>query len=166
MPVLYYANVTIHVLAAMLWLGGMFFLGVVGAPALRTIEPPAVRQRIFQQLGLRFRAAGWWAIGVLVVTGIINLHYRGWLHWDGVLGSAAFWRTGSGHALAFKLGAVAAMLTVSAVHDFVLGPRAGRAEPGSQRALMLRRRAALLARLNALLGVLLVVAAVRLARGG
>jgi putative copper export protein len=35
----YYINVTIHVLAAMLWLGGMFFLGAVGAPVLRTIEP-------------------------------------------------------------------------------------------------------------------------------
>jgi uncharacterized membrane protein len=37
MPALYYVNVTIHVLAAMLWLGGMFFLGVVGAPVLRAI---------------------------------------------------------------------------------------------------------------------------------
>ena len=166
MPVLYYANVTIHVLAAMLWLGGMFFLGVVGAPALRTIEPPAVRQRIFQQLGLRFRAAGWWAIGVLVVTGIINLHYRGWLHWDGVLASADFWRTGVGHALAAKLAAVTVMIAVSAIHDFLLGPAAGRAAPGSPRALTLRRRAALLARLNAFVGIAIVIAAVRLARGG
>jgi uncharacterized membrane protein len=156
----------VHVLAAMLWLGGMFFLGVVGAPVLRDIEPPAVRQKLFQRLGLRFRSAGWCAIGVLVATGVINLYYRGWLHWDGVLGSAAFWHTPTGHALAAKLAAVAAMITVSAVHDFVLGPRAGRAQPGSPRAVALRRRAALLARVNALLGVLLVAAAVRLARGG
>lgn len=166
MPALYYVNVTVHVLAAMLWLGGMFFLGVVGAPVLRAIEPPALRQKLFQQLGLRFRATGWWAIGVLVATGVVNLHYRGWLRWDGALGSAVFWRTAAGHALAMKLVAVTAMLIVSAVHDFVLGPRAGRAQPGSPRAAALRRRAALLARLNALLGVLVVVAAVRLARGG
>ncbi|HEU4643391.1 MAG TPA: DUF4149 domain-containing protein [Gemmatimonadaceae bacterium] len=166
MPELYYLNVTVHVLAAMLWLGGMFFLGVVGAPVLRDIDPPALRQKLFQRLGLRFRSAGWWAIGVLVVTGVINLHYRGWLRWDGVLGSAAFWETSTGHALAAKLSAVAAMITVSAVHDFVLGPRAGRAQPGSPGAVALRRRAALLARVNALLGVLVVVAAVRLARGG
>lgn len=166
MPELYYLNVTVHVLAAMLWLGGMFFLGVVGAPVLRDIDPPALRQKLFQRLGLRFRSAGWWAIGVLVVTGVINLHYRGWLRWDGVLGSATFWQTATGHALAAKLSAVAAMITVSAVHDFVLGPRAGRAQPGSPGAVALRRRAALLARVNALLGVLVVVAAVRLARGG
>lgn len=62
--------------------------------------------------------------------------------------------------------AVAAMVTISALHDFVHGPRAGRAAPGSPEAIALRKRAALYARLNAILGVLLVIAAVRLARGG
>jgi len=166
MPVLYYANVTVHVLAAMLWLGGMFFLGVVGAPVLREIEPPPLRQRLFQELGTRFRRVGWWAIGVLVLTGIVNLHYRGWLHWDGVWGSPAFWRTGTGHALMAKLTIVAIMISTSAVHDFVHGPRAGRATPGSPESLAFRRRAAQFARVNAILGVLLVIAAVRLVRGG
>ena len=166
MPVAYYVNVTIHVLAAMLWLGGMLFLGIVGAPVLRSVEPAALRQRLFHELGLRFRTAGWWAIGVLLLTGLVNLYYRGWLRWSGVLGAVGFWRTAPGHALCLKLVAVAAMLVVSAVHDFVLGPRAGRATAGSGRALQLRRRAALLARINALVGVLVVAAAVRLARGG
>lgn len=166
MPFLYYVNVTIHVLAAMFWLGGMFFLAVVGAPALRAVQPPALRQQLFQELGVRFRTAGWWAIGVLLVTGVLNLHYRHWLQWHGVLGNAAFWRTGQGHTLALKLTSVAAMLAVSAVHDFLVGPRAGLAPPGSPEALRLRRRAALLARANAVLGLIVVIAAVRLARGG
>jgi copper resistance protein D len=166
MPELYYANVTAHVLAAMLWLGGMLFLGVVGAPVLRQIEPAALRQKLFQQLGLRARTMGWWSIAVLIVTGTINLWYRGWLRWDGVLGSSEFWRTTTGRALAIKLVAVTAMVLVSATHDFLLGPMAGRALPGSPRALVLRRRAALLARANAIIGVVVVAAAVRLARGG
>lgn len=166
MPALYYINVTIHVLAAMLWLGGMFFLGVVGAPVLRAIEPPPLRQRLFQQLGSRFRLVGWWAIGVLLVTGVINLYFRGWLHWNGVLASASFWRTGVGLALVAKLSIVLVMVGTSAVHDFIQGPRAGRAAPGSPEAIGFRRRAALLARVNAILGVLLVIAAVRLARPG
>ena len=166
MPVLYYVNVTTHVLAAMLWLGGMFFFGVVGAPVLRAIEPPPLRQRLFQELGSRFRRVGWSAIGVLIVTGVINLHYRGWLHWQSSLGSLAFWRTDVGHALAAKLTAVVLMLSINAIHDFILGPRAGRAAPRSPAAIAFRKRAALLARINALLGVLLVAAAVRLARGG
>jgi putative copper resistance protein D len=165
-PVGYYVNVMVHVLAAMLWLGGMLFLGLVGAPVLRDLEPAELRQRLFHQLGLRFRAVGWWAIGVLLLTGLVNLYYRGWLRWSDGLGAAVFWRTAPGHALALKLIAVAAMLVVSAVHDFGLGPLAGRAAAGSARAIQLRRRAALLARINALLGVLVVAAAVRLARGG
>ena len=160
----YYLLVTVHVLAALLWLGGMFFLGLVGAPVLRAVEPPALRPRLFHQLGLRFRTVGWSAIAVLVVTGVALLHARGLLRWSGVFGSAAFWGTGLGVALAAKLAAVTVMVVVSLVHDFFLGPAAGRAGPDSAEAIRLRRRAALLARVNAVLGLLLVAAAVRLAR--
>jgi uncharacterized membrane protein len=153
------------VLAALLWLGGMFFLGLVGAPVLRAVEPPALRQQLFHQLGLRFRSVGWSAIAVLVVTGVLLLRARGLLRWSGVFGSAAFWGTSLGVALAAKLAAVTVMVVVSLVHDFLLGPAAGRATPDSAQAIRLRRQAALLARVNALVGLLLVAAAVRLARG-
>jgi uncharacterized membrane protein len=162
---LYHLNVTIHVLAALLWLGGMFFLGVVGAPVLRKVEPPALRAQLFNQLGTAFRTVGWWSIAVLLVTGLLNLHFRGVLS-GAALGSASFWATPYGHSLAIKLVVVLLMLAVSAVHDFIHGPRAGRLVPGSPEALRSRRRAAWMARINALLGVVLVFAAVRLARGG
>ncbi len=162
---LYLANVTVHVLAAMLWLGGMFFLALVGAPVLRGVESDALRGRLFQALGERFRAVAWAAIGVLLVTGVMNLYFRGIL--DPVVRlDASFWQSRYGRTLAWKLGAVAAMVIISALHDFVQGPRSARLRPGSPEARRARRRAAWLARLNAALGVVLVVAAVRLARGG
>ena len=160
---LYLTSVTLHVLAALFWLGGMFFLAVVGAPVLRHVEPAELRSRLFDDLGRRFRAAGWVAIAVLVATGLGNLHFRGFLA-ASVLGRAAFWHTAFGTALGVKLVAVAAMLVLQAVHDFVHGPRAARTVPGSPEALALRRRAALLARLNALVGLVVVVSAVRLPR--
>lgn len=166
MSTAYYLTVTLHLLAALFWLGGMFFLGVVGAPVLRGVEPPSLRQRLFHELGTRFRTAGWVAIAVLVATGTLILHQRALLHWQGVLASPAFWSSALGRALAVKLLAVAVMVGVSAVHDFVLGPAAGRVEPGTARAIALRRHAALLARMNALVGLVVVLAAVRLARGG
>lgn len=158
----YFINVTIHVLAAMLWLGGMFFLAVVGAPVLREVESPALRQRLFQVLGERFRAVGWIAITILIVTGTLNLYFRGWLR--PALTNGAFWHTTAGVALAWKLASVTIMVLTSAVHDFILGPRAGRMKPGSPEALRLRRWSALGARLNAIVGLVLVIAAVRLAR--
>lgn len=165
MTALYYANVTLHVLAALLWLGGMFFLAAVGAPVLRSVEPPELRIELFRRLGERFRTVGWGAIAVLLLTGVMNLHYRGLLSTE-IWGSREFWRTGLGQALAWKLGAVAAMLLISTVHDFLTGPAAARLRPGSPAALSARRRAAWLARINAIVGVVVVIAAVRLARGG
>ncbi|MDP2498197.1 MAG: DUF4149 domain-containing protein [Candidatus Palauibacterales bacterium] len=165
----YHLNVTVHLLAALFWLGGMFFLAIVGAPVLRELDDARLRGRLFAALGRRFRTAGWWAIAVLVVTGTLNLHFRGILRAE-VLGDAMFWAGDYGTALAWKLGAVTAMIVVSALHDFVLGPRAsaetdaggegGRGGGGS------RKIASWLARANALLGIAVVIAAVYLARGG
>jgi uncharacterized membrane protein len=161
---LYYANVTVHVLAAMLWLGGMLFLGVVGAPVLRKLEPSALRQQLFRQFGEGFRHVAWGTIAVLIVTGVANLYFRGWLHWDAVLAAPAFWRTAPGRAFAVKLVTVTLMLAVSAAHDFIYGPRASQLVPDSAAATVFRRRASWLARVNALLGVAVVIAAVLLAR--
>ena len=161
---LYYLNVTIHLLAAMFWLGGMFFFALVGAPVLRGVDPPGLRAGLFRELGERFRTGGWIAIGVLLVTGALNLWFRGMLSVD-VLGRAGFWSTPFGRTLGWKLTAVSAMLVVSALHDFIAGPAASRHASGTPEAARARKRAAWLARLNALIGLAVVVAAVRLARG-
>jgi putative copper export protein len=160
---LYLLNVTLHVLAALVWVGGMLFLGLVGAPVLRRLEPPPLRAMLFRDLGRAFRPVGWGAIGVLLVTGVLNLRFAGVL---GRLGEPAFWSAPYGRTLAWKLAAVAAMLAGSALHDFVLGPRAGRLDAGSPQAARARSRAAWVARINAMVAVLIVIAAVRLARGG
>jgi putative copper export protein len=157
----YYTSVSVHVLAAMAWLGGMLFLGLVGAPALRSVEPPQLRQALFRDIGMRFRGLGWTAISILVVTGVLNLYARGLLP---SLGSRAFWSTTFGRALAVKLFAVATMIAISAFHDFVHGPRASQHPAGTPAAIAARRRAMVLARVNALVGVIVVLAAVRLAR--
>jgi copper resistance protein D len=162
---LYLANVTVHVLASFLWLGGMFFLAVVGGPVLRKVEPAALRARLFSELGMKFRTAGWIAIVVLLVTGVLNLYLVGLLKWER-LSDPNLWAAPYGQALMWKLGAVVVMVTVSAVHDFIHGPTAGRLVPGSPEALKARKWAAWMARFNAVVGLILVIAAVRLARGG
>lgn len=165
MATVYMLNVTLHVLAALLWLGGMFFLGAVGAPVLRKVESPQLRQQLFKELGSQFRLVGWACIVVLLVTGTLNLWFRGLLDWY-VLGSAEFWGTRYGRTLAAKLVLVVLMLGIQMVHDFRHGPRASLLTPGSPEALRMRRWAMWMARVNAILGVVLVYYAVRLARGG
>jgi putative copper export protein len=163
MKTLYWTCLWLHLMAALTWLGGMFFLGAVGAPVLRDVQPAALRQQLFDRLGRRARTVGWWAIGTLLATGTAITWLKGWFP---LMDDAAFWRDPPGRTLAWKLALVTAMLVLSAVHDFSLGPRAGRAEPGSDEAVALRRRAAGNARLTAALGLLLVYVASRLARGG
>lgn len=162
MPTAYYVTVTIHLLAALLWLGGMFFLGAVGAPVLREVEP-GLRARLFHLLGIRFRLVGWIALTVLVATGLANLHFRSLLQAD-LWSSPDFWAGSYGRMLAVKLGCVLLMLVLSAIHDFGVGPAIVRATPGSARAERLRRATSWIGRINALLGVILVIAAVRIAR--
>lgn len=161
----YYAIVTVHVLAALLWLGGMFFLAVVGAPVLRNVDSPVVRRELFRRLGAHFRTVGWVSIAVLVTTGVLTLQARGVLRRD-VLMSGGFWATTWGTRLAWKLALVGTMLSIQAVHDFVHGPAASRLEPGTPEARRMRWWASWMARVNTLLGVALVYVAVRLARGG
>jgi putative copper export protein len=162
---LYLLNVTVHVTAAVLWLGGTFFLALVGAPVLGKVEPPALRASLFAELGRRFRSLGWIALGLLLVTGTLNLYFRGVLTAVS-MGSSHLWRTPFGRTLALKLFLVALMLLIQALHDFRWGPTASRAQPGTPAAAAFRRRAALAARADAVLGLLILIAAVRLARGG
>jgi putative copper export protein len=157
----YVAVVWLHVLAALVWLGGMIAFALL-APVLRRIQDEAVRQGLFDQLGRRFRVVGWICIAILLATGVEELRLRGW--WGPDFWSVRFLESSLGRRLALKLGIVGAMLALQALHDFWFGPRAALAPAGSREALALRRRAALLARVNAVLGVWLVWAAVRLGR--
>ena len=165
MPALYYLSVSLHVLAAIVWLGGMFFFALVGAPVLRQVEPPELRSDLFQRLGRRFRTIGWILIAVLIATGLVNLDYRGLLRLE-LLGSALFWSSPMGRALGWKAIAVGTMIVCSAIHDFYWGPRSGRLSPDSTEAHRARRITSWIGRLNAVAGIVAVLAAVRLARGG
>jgi putative copper export protein len=128
----------LHVGAALTWVGGMLFVALVLVPVTRRLEDPGLRRRLMHETGLRFRTVGWVAMGVLVATGLINL----WLRPE-LLTLARFW---------VKAALVVVAIVLSAAHDFVLGPRAGRPDAPPS----LRPAASWLARVNLLL-VLVVV---------
>ncbi|HPV77375.1 MAG TPA: hypothetical protein PLX31_20905, partial [Gemmatimonadaceae bacterium] len=65
MRTLYFTLVTLHILAAVTWIGGVLFIALVGAPALRTVEPPSLRTALWEAIGLRFRTVGWGAVILL-----------------------------------------------------------------------------------------------------
>ena len=159
-----------HILAAIIWIGGMFFLALVLVPTLRG-ESQAVRSALLGAAGVRFRTVGWVCLVALLVTGVFNLKNRGF-SWETIASGDIFTETDTfGHILAGKLLLVALVLAVSAFHDFRLGPasiqaaRSRDAGGDPARAETLRRRASLLGRLNALLALVIVFLAVALVRG-
>jgi putative copper export protein len=128
----------LHLAAALTWVGGMLFVALVLVPVTRRLEDPALRRRLMHEAGLRFRTVGWVAMGVLVATGLVNA----WLRPE-LSTLARFW---------VKVALVALAIALSALHDFVLGPRAGRPDAPAS----MRPAASWLARVNLLL-VLAVV---------
>lgn len=165
MRALYLLSVWIHILAATVWIGGMLFLVLVVVPWLRKGKRPDAAV-FLRETGTRFRNVGWICFALLAVTGTFNLWMRGVRLSD--FGRTEWLLSPFGRTVLVKLGAFLAVLLVSAVHDFVVGPRATAAiaaDPRSSDAQIERRRASVLGRMNVLLALVLVGAGVMLVRG-
>ncbi len=103
--------VAVHLLAAAVWVGGSVALVFVGVPAIRTLEGEP-RGRAMRELGLRWRPLGYGALLVAGLTGVV-LAARDWD--DG--------RSPFRAVLAVKVALALALLAVSYLHNYVLGPR-------------------------------------------
>jgi uncharacterized membrane protein len=67
----------IHVLAALIWVGGMFFAYVVLRPAAVEVLEPPQRLRLWDTVFRRFFHWVWGAVGVLLVSGFYMLIQMG-----------------------------------------------------------------------------------------
>lgn len=66
--VLFAASLVLHMLAAIVWVGGVFFVRSVLFPALSGWDQVERHQAVARILPEFFRVV-WWAVGVLLVTG-------------------------------------------------------------------------------------------------
>ena len=64
---------SIHLLAMLVWLGGMFFTLVCLRPALGVLEPPPLRLRLMNAVLQRFFVAVSWAAGLMLATGVLMM---------------------------------------------------------------------------------------------
>ena len=162
----YLISVWLHVLAAAIWVGGMIFVALVVVPVIRRKELEGAGARLIHLTGVRFRWVGWACFVFLLFTGLFNVFVRGFVSSD--LFAAQFWAGPFGKLLAVKLIVFSLILASSALHDFVVGPRAvalWQERPSSAEALRLRRQATHFGRLNLLLALLVVALCVMLVRG-
>jgi len=154
-----FLNVWLHIVAAVIWIGGMLFLSLIAVPVLRQVEPPLLRMNLFRAMARRFRGLVWICIAILVLTGIGNVLFYG----NTFPGSAYM------KVLYIKLGLVAILVGLSLLQDFVIGPRAGRALsrdglPPTETDRFMVTLAPWVGRFNLLLGVVILVLAAALTR--
>ncbi|NKE70824.1 DUF4149 domain-containing protein [Nitrospiraceae bacterium HYJII51-Mn-bac16s-1-B09] len=142
----------IHVLAAMFWVGGMLFFSIVLIPSLRKM-PVLQRAELMSEIGRRFRWSGWISLGVLLTTGLLRLY------------SLEFQEIRMGGWLGTKLALIALMIALTLLHDIVLGPRSIQISRSAAAPHPLQRTVRWMARLNLVVGLFVVLAAVYVARG-
>lgn len=140
----------IHVTAAMFWIGGMLFFAIVLVPSLRGL-PILQKTELMSRIGQRFRKTGWISLGVLLVTGLLQL-YR--------LGIPAF----MGGWVWAKLVMVVLMVSLTLLHDLVLGPRSIEISRANPTPHPLQGTVRWMARFNLIIGLFIVLASVYMAR--
>ncbi len=142
-----------HVIAAMFWIGGTLFFAIVLIPALASGLPQKQKIDLISRIGLRFRVCGWFSLGILVLTGSIRLYQNG-----NPLSSY-------GASLMFKLSLVVLVISLTLVHDFILGPKSIALSRQKRGPHSFQKVVRWVARLNLVLGLLVVLAAVFLVHG-
>jgi copper resistance protein D len=161
----YHLSVFLHILCAIIWIGGMLFIVMILAPLLRSADFRAQAVRVLHVTGKKFKRIAWCCFGVLLVTGFLNAGAR----WGFAnLFTAGFWSTPyPGQVLLHKLLTFVLVICLSWLHDFQIGPRAVsamRAAADAPETARLRKTAAWMGRGNLFLALLILWAGVRLVR--
>lgn len=139
----------LHLLAAIVWVGGTLLTSLVVQPVLRARLPELARLEVYREAGRRLTAVQWWTWATLAATGV-------WKLWplrktpDVFLGPF-------GRILAVKLALVAGMVALSLLHALVWGPALVSGAAGERAALV--RRAAFWGQVNGLLMIAIVFCA-------
>ncbi len=149
-----------HLLAAVVWIGGMAFLSLVLVPVLRRDGQFAQHATLFRTVALRFRTIVWAAMAVLILTGPLLAAARAVPP-----ANPSQWPT----IFIAKVTVVVLLLALTFLHDLVVGPAVRRilAAPDANRTgtdRVLLRYSAVVPRISLVLGLIVLGLAVVLAR--
>jgi len=138
----------------------MLFLILAFIPGIK--QHPDKVNLIFS-VSKKFRKAGIISLIILLITGIMQLNYRG-VQWS----MSYFTGSTFGKTAALKMLTFVGIILINLIHDFYLGNRAIEAwknDPESKQTIKLRNRSRLLGRLSFLLALLAVFLGIVLTRG-
>ena len=112
----YYISVWLHIIGASFWIGGMLFLPLVLLPGIKN-HPD--RKNLLMSTGLKFRFYGYIVLAMMLITGLFNISLRG------INFSFDFFiLTRYGQLVELKIILFVLMITISLMHDLIVGKKA------------------------------------------
>lgn len=107
----------LHMLATVVWIGGLLYQSLFLLPEIRRINEPELSLVLLERLRSRFQPAAWLSLAILIGTGLIQMatspHYAGILAIDNTWAKAIF----------IKHIAIGFMIAIAAYQSFLLYPR-------------------------------------------
>ena len=164
MDILWLFILWIHVIAAVVWIGGNLILAMVIVPHFRQNLPPVQRIQILTLIGKRFEPIVWGCVLILIFTGIANI-------FNSVDLSSlviTFMRT-----LGIKLLLFIILLVLTGLHSFIYGPKLSKAiedlDPETEElpanVNSIRKKMAIVSSAMGVVSLLIILAAVALRMG-
>lgn len=149
-------NLWLHITAAAVWIGSQFFLVLVAIPALKPVRETPFYLAALRALTRRYGYLGWGSLALVTLTGLERL----FISYPDL---SILVTTSYGNWLLLKMCLAGAIILLTALHTFVVGPRLFHAmetadSPGSLRVVSLAVSTAVLLMS---LGVLFLVAGMR-----
>ena len=157
MATYYLISVFVHIICAAFWIGGMLFIPLVLVPG---INQQPNRVLLLHKTGIKFRFYGWLSVIILLITGVLNIHFRGL-----PFTIDFFINTNYGKLLTIKLVLFVVMLLVGGIHDFYFGMKSidEMQQTAGNRFKMLARWTGML---NLLLALVIAFLGIAISRGG
>lgn len=165
----------LHDLALAVYVGGAIAMEFILNPAQATI-PPAQAQILGQKTSDRFLLLVWISLALLLITGLVRLHLRGFFGWDPVWNWAISWDYAYGRTMYLMLIIWALLVINGGLITFWLRPTLTRKiAPGSSQAEVTKDRDAKmsaavwiqnLTRADLVLALLAMLLGASLIRGG
>ena len=147
----------LHLLATVLWIGGLVVLSLLVLPAARKIIDPQAFALLLADIGRRLDPLGWFSILILIASGMIQMSASP--HYDGFLSIRSLWAG----AILVKHLLFGIMVAISGYITWGLIPQLRRAALLRSRGKdtpdfgVLQRRSIQLMQLNLIFGVLVLL---------
>ncbi|MCG6143590.1 hypothetical protein [Leptospira bandrabouensis] len=117
---LYFILLILHVLSAMIWVGGMIFYVIVFIPVIRNPELKDQKLRLLQLTAIQFRNISYFIFAIFIFSGTGILYLKGFFQ-NGI--NWKLWASNIGFMFIAKIGLFTVLFLSSLYHDFVTGPK-------------------------------------------